>query len=46
MSPYNIYFREAEVGYGWGCVQLPRELGLGLCEAGPRLDKFFAVRFC
>ena len=32
--------------YGWSCVALPRALGLRLCEARPRLDKFFAVRLC
>ena len=42
----EIDFREADVGYGWGCVALPRALGLRLCEAQPRLDKFFAVRLC
>ena len=39
-------FREAGVGYRWGCVQLPRALGLRLWQARPRLDKFFAVRLC
>ena len=39
-----IYFREAEVGYGWVCVALPRALELRLCEARPSLYKFFAVR--
>ena len=45
MSRY-IYFREAEVGYGWGCGALPRALGLRLWHRQPRLDKFFAVRLC
>ena len=45
MSRY-IYFREAEVGYGWGCGALPRALGLRLWVARPRVDKFFAVWLC